>query len=117
MLAAMALMFAQGCSIPSLSVRPRTATFPHIDFGNLAWGLCAITALGWFNPAKGGHLPPFQYQGYFTPASIFRWAYNGFKTEKAANAGKGTPEEWQEVHEWRLRDRAARWKEGVKMYT
>jgi hypothetical protein len=35
---------------------PRTVTFPHIDFGNLAWGWCAITALGWFDPNLGGHL-------------------------------------------------------------
>ncbi|KAJ7823367.1 hypothetical protein B0H13DRAFT_1447898, partial [Mycena leptocephala] len=35
---------------------PRTVTFPHIDFGNLAWGWCAITTLGWFDPNLGGHL-------------------------------------------------------------
>jgi hypothetical protein len=35
---------------------PRTVTFPHIDFANLAWGWCAITALGDFDPDKGGHL-------------------------------------------------------------
>jgi hypothetical protein len=29
---------------------------PHIDFGNLAWGWCAITALGHFDPDRGGHL-------------------------------------------------------------
>jgi hypothetical protein len=31
-------------------------TFPHLDFANLAWGWCAITALGDFDPDKGGHL-------------------------------------------------------------
>ncbi|KAJ7085996.1 hypothetical protein B0H15DRAFT_782264, partial [Mycena belliarum] len=35
---------------------PCTATYPHIDFGNLAWGWCAITALGPFDPDRGGHL-------------------------------------------------------------
>ncbi|KAJ6565255.1 hypothetical protein DFH09DRAFT_919710 [Mycena vulgaris] len=35
---------------------PRTATCPHLDFLNLAWGWCFITALGWFNWKKGGHL-------------------------------------------------------------
>ncbi|KAJ7038729.1 hypothetical protein C8F04DRAFT_950891, partial [Mycena alexandri] len=35
---------------------PITVTFPHIDFGNLAWGWCVITVLGWFNPDRGGHL-------------------------------------------------------------
>ncbi|KAJ7211258.1 hypothetical protein GGX14DRAFT_362959 [Mycena pura] len=28
----------------------------HLDFANLAWGWCAITALGKFNPDRGGHL-------------------------------------------------------------
>jgi len=35
---------------------PRTVCFKHKDFGNLAFGLCAITALGNFDPTKGGHL-------------------------------------------------------------
>ncbi|KAJ7025053.1 hypothetical protein C8F04DRAFT_1269659 [Mycena alexandri] len=35
---------------------PATVTFPHIDALNLAWGWCAITALGFFNPDVGGHL-------------------------------------------------------------
>lgn len=35
---------------------PSTVTFPHLDFANLAWGWCAITALGKFDPNKGGHL-------------------------------------------------------------
>ncbi|KAF8198230.1 hypothetical protein K438DRAFT_1584334 [Mycena galopus ATCC 62051] len=35
---------------------PRAITCPHLDFGNLAWGWCAITALGSFDPDRGGHL-------------------------------------------------------------
>ncbi|KAJ6467019.1 hypothetical protein C8R45DRAFT_838942 [Mycena sanguinolenta] len=35
---------------------PRTITLPHIDFRNLAWGWCAITALGDFDADCGGHL-------------------------------------------------------------
>ncbi|KAJ7159899.1 hypothetical protein C8R43DRAFT_881705, partial [Mycena crocata] len=35
---------------------PRAITAPHLDFTNLAWGWCAITALGKFNPDRGGHL-------------------------------------------------------------
>ncbi|KAJ7658555.1 hypothetical protein B0H14DRAFT_3702889 [Mycena olivaceomarginata] len=34
---------------------PHTITVPHLDFGNLSWGWCAITALGRFNPDLGGH--------------------------------------------------------------
>lgn len=35
---------------------PATVSFPHTDPGNLPFGLCAITALGPFNPKLGGHL-------------------------------------------------------------
>src|SRR6201996_4263351 len=34
----------------------RAVTIPHLDFANLAWGWCAITALGKFDPDRGGHL-------------------------------------------------------------
>ncbi|KAJ7038838.1 hypothetical protein C8F04DRAFT_950769 [Mycena alexandri] len=126
---------------------PVTVTLPHIDFGNLAWGWCAITALGNFDPDRGGHLvlwdlkliirfPPgstillpsailrhsnltigpnetrFSFT-QFTPAGIFRWVYNGFRTDKDINAAKATtPAE----HEQRKRDRASRRQEGLKMY-
>ncbi|KAF7351474.1 hypothetical protein MSAN_01579600 [Mycena sanguinolenta] len=35
---------------------PRVSTCSHLDFGNLAWGWCAITALGSFDADRGGHL-------------------------------------------------------------
>ncbi|KAJ7918288.1 hypothetical protein B0H13DRAFT_2657489 [Mycena leptocephala] len=35
---------------------PHALTVPHLDFGNLSWGWCVITALGRFNPDLGGHL-------------------------------------------------------------
>lgn len=35
---------------------PRVITAPHLDFANLSWGWCAITALGNFDPDFGGHL-------------------------------------------------------------
>ncbi|KAL1684518.1 hypothetical protein GGG16DRAFT_119722 [Schizophyllum commune] len=35
---------------------PRTATLPHKDYANLPWGWCPITALGNFDPKRGGHL-------------------------------------------------------------
>lgn len=35
---------------------PQTVCFKHKDFANLAFGMCAITALGDFDPKKGGHL-------------------------------------------------------------
>ncbi|KAI4294069.1 hypothetical protein K525DRAFT_213554 [Schizophyllum commune Loenen D] len=35
---------------------PRTATYPHKDYANLPWGWCPITALGNYDPKRGGHL-------------------------------------------------------------
>jgi hypothetical protein len=35
---------------------PRAICAPHLDFANLGWGWCAITALGDFDPDVGGHL-------------------------------------------------------------
>ncbi|KAJ7081481.1 hypothetical protein C8R43DRAFT_909858, partial [Mycena crocata] len=126
---------------------PATVTLPHLDPGNLAWGWCAITALGLFDPDRGGHLilwdlkmiirfPPgstillpsailrhsnvkigvnetrFSFT-QFTPAGIFRWVYNGFRTDKDVNSSSCTTEE---LRQRRARDRAERWREGVGMY-
>lgn len=35
---------------------PRTECFKHTDFANLPFGWCSVTALGNFDPQKGGHL-------------------------------------------------------------
>jgi hypothetical protein len=35
---------------------PQTVCLPHRDSANLSFGWCAITALGNFDPKKGGHL-------------------------------------------------------------
>ncbi|KAJ7819281.1 hypothetical protein B0H14DRAFT_2372696 [Mycena olivaceomarginata] len=35
---------------------PQAITCSHLDFGNLAWGWCSITFLGWFDADRGGHL-------------------------------------------------------------
>ncbi|KAJ6489100.1 hypothetical protein C8R45DRAFT_868549 [Mycena sanguinolenta] len=40
----------------TFNFRPRASTCPHLDFGNLAWGWCAITALGSFDADHSGHL-------------------------------------------------------------
>ncbi|KAL1711614.1 hypothetical protein EV715DRAFT_297890 [Schizophyllum commune] len=40
----------------TLNFGPKTVCFPHRDYGNLAFGWCAITALGNFDPDKGGEL-------------------------------------------------------------
>jgi hypothetical protein len=40
----------------SFNMGPETVCWPHTDDRNLAFGWCAITALGNFNPDRGGHL-------------------------------------------------------------
>jgi hypothetical protein len=35
---------------------PASCCFKHVDSANLPFGWCAITALGFFDPTKGGHL-------------------------------------------------------------
>jgi hypothetical protein len=35
---------------------PHAVTIPHRDIANLAWGWCAITAIGEFDSTRGGHL-------------------------------------------------------------
>ncbi|KAL1739419.1 hypothetical protein HDZ31DRAFT_68957 [Schizophyllum fasciatum] len=40
----------------TINFGPRTVTYKHRDFGNLPYGWCAITALGKYDPDRGGHL-------------------------------------------------------------
>ncbi|KAJ7884969.1 hypothetical protein B0H13DRAFT_2235324 [Mycena leptocephala] len=40
----------------TFNLGPRTCALGHRDFGNLAFGWCAITAFGDFDYRKGGHL-------------------------------------------------------------
>jgi hypothetical protein len=50
---------------------PQTIAWDHRDFNNLAFGWCAITAGGEFNPALGGHLvlPDMELVIEFPPGS------------------------------------------------
>jgi hypothetical protein len=40
----------------AFNLGPKVETWPHNDYQNFAPGLCAITALGDYDPKKGGHL-------------------------------------------------------------
>jgi hypothetical protein len=40
----------------TLNLGPWVKTIPHFDLKNLAWGLCAVTAFGNFDPDTGGHI-------------------------------------------------------------
>lgn len=51
--------FAPGESVfacSTINFGPATESFPHTDNNNLAWGWCAVTALGDYDPTLGGHL-------------------------------------------------------------
>ncbi|KAF9521457.1 hypothetical protein CPB83DRAFT_872210 [Crepidotus variabilis] len=43
-------------SSTTYNLGPWTECLPHVDFANLAFGLCGITALGSFEHKEGGHL-------------------------------------------------------------
>jgi hypothetical protein len=43
-------------SAATINFGPRTECLPHLDWMNLACGWCAITALGNYDPDRGGHL-------------------------------------------------------------
>ena len=117
---------------------PRTVTFPHLDFLNLAWGWCFITALGSFNHELGGHLilwdlwliiefPPvmiiFRHSNIsiqqdekrfaitqYTSAGIFRFV-NSFKTNITLEQEMSK----EEARAW-ANTAKIRSAEGVKMY-
>ncbi|KAI0038548.1 hypothetical protein FA95DRAFT_1505423, partial [Auriscalpium vulgare] len=40
----------------TFNLGPQAVTFPHRDSKNVPYGWCAITALGDYDPTKGGHL-------------------------------------------------------------
>ncbi|KAF8074946.1 hypothetical protein FPV67DRAFT_605461 [Lyophyllum atratum] len=43
----------------TFNLGPYTVTFDHTDPANIAYGMCALTAGGSFDPTKGGHLISF----------------------------------------------------------
>lgn len=43
-------------SASTYNLGPRTVCCRHTDFANLPFGWCSVTALGSFDPKKGGHL-------------------------------------------------------------
>ncbi|KAJ7910569.1 hypothetical protein B0H13DRAFT_2232895 [Mycena leptocephala] len=101
---------------------PNVWTFRHRDVLNLAFGWCAIQALGEFDPTKGGHLvlwdlnlvvefPPEKRASFtqFSAGGIFRYIDNGFRTEEQLE--EENPEEYE-----RLMDlKASRWEEGLNL--
>ncbi|KAJ7351494.1 hypothetical protein DFH08DRAFT_694754 [Mycena albidolilacea] len=125
---------------------PRAVCTSHIDFANLAWGWCAITALGDFDPDRGGHLILWDLRLVirFPPGStilipsalichsnvpIQDYEYRGSFVQYTAGGlfrwvrnGFRTAEAWVKTASpgqktARAADDARRWEEGVKMYS
>lgn len=124
---------------------PRTATFPHLDFANLAWGWCSITALGRFDPNKGGHLILWDLRlvirfppgcSILIPSAILRHSNVAIQQgETRFSFTQYTPAgifrfiynncrtdkalkrtQTQAQRSQRAQDRVNRWSEGLKMY-
>ncbi|KAJ7839710.1 hypothetical protein B0H14DRAFT_3086918 [Mycena olivaceomarginata] len=106
---------------------PRTVTCPHLDFANLAWGWCAITSLGSFDPDEGGHLilwdlcliirfPPgasiFIPSAIYTAGGLFRWVRNGFMTDEDFELPAS-----EEQKADRNREAETRWEQGMNMFS
>ncbi|KAK7027867.1 hypothetical protein R3P38DRAFT_3315414 [Favolaschia claudopus] len=126
-------------STATFNFGPATVTFPHIDFRNLAWGWCAITALGNFDPDRGGHLvlwdlklvirfPPGST--ILIPSAFLRHSNVNIAPHETRffvytihpggafpmdidTSKTTTPQE----REQRRKDRERRWAQGIKMYT
>lgn len=43
-------------AMATFNLGPKVCTRPHRDHHNLPGGFCAITALGQFDPTRGGHI-------------------------------------------------------------
>ena len=48
--------FSSVFTAATYNLGPQTVCLPHRDEANLSYGMCVITALGNFDPCKGGHL-------------------------------------------------------------
>ncbi|KAJ7019713.1 hypothetical protein C8F04DRAFT_975332, partial [Mycena alexandri] len=125
---------------------PATVTLPHLDFANLAWGWCAITAFGHFDPDRGGHLilwdlmliirfPPGAT--IFLPSALLRhsnvaiqqgekrYSFTQFTSAGIFRFVENGFRSDREVNEGslsaeekaaRVKTRIDRWAEGLKMY-
>lgn len=130
----------------TINMGPRSFSPPHVDSGNNAGGWCTSTALGPFNPDKGGHFvlwnlklvirfPPGSSILFpsalithsnipiqedekrysilqYSAGALFRWRYNGFKSDKAFIAS-ATREQLLK----REQDRKLRWKRALEGFS
>ncbi|KAJ7484573.1 hypothetical protein FB451DRAFT_1393107 [Mycena latifolia] len=124
----------------------RAITAHHLDFANLVWGWCSITALGDFDPDRGGHLILWELRLVirFPPGStilipsalihhsntpVHRHEHHSSFTQYTAGGlfrwirnGFKTDEDFQvsaskEELQTRQADNLTRWDEGVQMFS
>ncbi|KAJ7221156.1 hypothetical protein B0H12DRAFT_1205471 [Mycena haematopus] len=71
----------------TFNLGPRTCARRHKDFVNLAFGWCAITALGNFDHTRGGHLVLWDCKLILELhcGGLFRWVEHGFRTVEATS--------------------------------
>jgi hypothetical protein len=136
----------------TFNLGPQAVTFRHVDWANLSWGWCAITALGSFNPDLGGHIvlwdqklviryPPgstiyissalLEHSNVpiqagesrysitqYSAAGLFRWVYNGFRSDKEASKRlKEDDEIARRAKITRGRDDKERWTLGLNLFS
>ncbi|KAJ7462435.1 hypothetical protein FB451DRAFT_1139849 [Mycena latifolia] len=130
----------------TINFGPFTVTRQHLDFANLMWGWCAVTALGNFNPDLGGHLILWDLKlviGFppgctiFIPSAILHhsnvsiqqgekhFSFTQFTAAgifRFVHNGFRTEKQIHKANlsqaerQERARERAERWVEGMKMY-
>ncbi|KAF7358842.1 hypothetical protein MSAN_01224100 [Mycena sanguinolenta] len=125
---------------------PRASTCPHLDFGNLAWGWCAITALGQFDADRGGHLILWDLKlvirfpagsTIFIPSAILRHSnipvqpherrfsftqYSAGGLFRWIRNGFQTDESFEQTatdleKQQRAEDESTRWEDGLSMFS
>ncbi|KAH9846597.1 hypothetical protein C2E23DRAFT_743690, partial [Lenzites betulinus] len=84
-------------SCATFNLGPKTVTHVHTDHLNIPCGWCCITALGNYDPTRGGTSYSFTQ---FSPGGIFRWVECGFQSLKdsgvtAKELNNGGHERWR----------------------
>ncbi|KAJ7840324.1 hypothetical protein B0H14DRAFT_3086878 [Mycena olivaceomarginata] len=95
---------------------PRAICVPHLDYANLSWGWCAITALGDFDPDLGGHLILWDLRLVirFPPGSTILLPSAVIRHSNVPNWERSASKEQKNARE---EENKRRWEEGMNMYS
>ncbi|KZP03461.1 hypothetical protein FIBSPDRAFT_915308 [Athelia psychrophila] len=110
---------------------PVTCTFDHVDPANLPFGLCAVTALGDFDHTRGGHLVLWDLKliiefpagsTALLPSAVLRHSNIATQPGETRNSGMQPTAAYMESlsrEDWEaeMERSAARWQEGVRLYS